>query len=173
MCHRSTNRLSDSHHVPEAQLANYQTLGSETKLITHKLSFPSSETNNHISYNPPHQVPVGISCDMMTDHLVAVPIHNLPIVCNHRIGFCLFHLVICSDNKAPSTLQNEIYLPTLQKMLQKSSLQNQDMFFTSSKPILFCGYTGHFQINVFFFLVRIGLIRPYGLNVFTKRNCTE
>jgi hypothetical protein len=29
VCHRNTNTLSDSHHVPVVQLANYQTPSSE------------------------------------------------------------------------------------------------------------------------------------------------
>lgn len=48
VCHRNTNRLSDSHHVPEAQLASYQTPGSETNMQHTDYPITKSKANNHI-----------------------------------------------------------------------------------------------------------------------------
>ena len=47
VCHRNTNRLSDSHRVPEAQLASYQTPGSETNMQQTDYPIPKSKTNKH------------------------------------------------------------------------------------------------------------------------------
>lgn len=43
VCHRNTNRLSDSHRVPEAQLASYQTPGSETNMQHTDYPIPKSK----------------------------------------------------------------------------------------------------------------------------------
>ena len=48
VCHRNTNRLSDSHRVPEAQLASYQIPGSETNIQHTDYPILKSKTNNPI-----------------------------------------------------------------------------------------------------------------------------
>jgi len=48
VCRRNTNRLSDSHRVPEAQHASYQTPGSETNMQHTDYPTPKSKTNEHI-----------------------------------------------------------------------------------------------------------------------------
>ena len=59
VCHRNTNRLSDSHRVPEAQLASYQTPGSETNMQHTGYSIPKSK-KQQAHNNPKAQLSITI-----------------------------------------------------------------------------------------------------------------